>query len=329
MNEHLPFGVYLTDISDSSPLQVLSCVATKELTWLKAFGRPRLPFERAYRECMNYQKALPEEHIESLDKYLKIAPFLVPQEARFHRPFLRHPDLQPNNIFVSEKLDIVGIIDWQHCSVLPQFLAAGIPKYFQNYHDEESLQFTPPKLPDDIDEMDDEERAEAMERFRRRHLHFFYLGFTQKLNPAHFEALDRRMDLLTRKTFNHAGAPWEGNSIPLRADLIHLTQTWQVLMDENGYDGEAMPLCPISFTETDIHDTLTILEDQEETDTQLENVRNAIGVTADGWTSNEEYEGTLVRAKLMKEQGVEGLDTEEEKEMTSKHWPFDDFDEEE
>lgn len=203
---------------------MLSGVATKELAWLKAFGRSRFPFERAYRECMNYQKSPPEEHIESLEKYLRIAPYLVPQDARFHKPTLRHPDLQPNNIFVSENLDIIGIIDWQHCSVLPQFLAAGIPKYFQNYHDEESLLFIPPKLPEALAEMNEQQRAEALEKFRRRHLHFFYLGFTQRLNPAHFEALDRRMDLLTRKVFDHAAEPWEGNSIPLRADLMHITQ---------------------------------------------------------------------------------------------------------
>ena len=319
----------LIDVADSSPLQVLSCVAAKESAWLKAFGRARLPFERAYRESMKYQKSRPEEHIESLEKYLSIAPYLVPQEARFHRPILRHPDLQPNNIFVSESLDIVGIIDWQHCSVLPQFLAAGIPKYFQNYHDEESLRFIPPKLPETLAEMDAEEHAGALETFRRRHLHFFYLGFTQQFNPVHFEALDKRTDLLTRKIFSHAGEPWEGNTIPLKADLMHITQIWRELMDDNGYDVKAMPLSPIAFTEPDVQHTINVLQQQEDTDTQLENIQNAIGINADGWTPNEEYEGAVERAKLIKKQGLDSLDTEKEKEMTLKHWPFDDFDEEE
>ncbi|RMZ92588.1 hypothetical protein DV736_g142, partial [Chaetothyriales sp. CBS 134916] len=290
---------------DSSTLQALSCVAAKELAWLKAFGRPRLPFERAYRDCMNYQKSRPEEHIESLEKYLRIAPYMVPQGARFHRPILCHPDLQPNNIFVSNNLDIVEIIDWQHCSVLSQFPAAGIPNYFQNYQDEESLQFIPPQLPKTLAEMDDEEQAEALEKYRRRYLHFFCLGFIQRLNPAHFEALDRRRNLLTRKTFTHTE-----------------------LMDDNGYDGKALPSCPISFTELDVQHTINVLQQQEDTDSQVENIQNAIGINADGWVSNEEYEGAVERAKLFKKQALESLDTEEEKEMTSKHWPFDDFDEE-
>lgn len=277
---------------------------------------------------MNYKKSRPEEHIESLRNYLKIAPYLVPKEAKFHRPILRHPDLQPNNIFVSENLDIVGIIDWQHCSVLPQFLAAGIPNYMQNYHDEVSLNFLPPKLPENLADMDDDERSEALEKFRRRHLHFFYLGFTQRLNGAHFEVLDRRTDLLTRKIFSHAGEPWEGNNIPLKADLIHVTRVWQLLMEENGSSGPTIPRCPIAFTEPDVHRTINILQQQEDIDTQLDNIRSTIGIGTDGWTSKEEYRGAVERARLIKTQGVDGLDTEEEKEMTLKHWPFDDFDEE-
>ena len=99
-------------------------------------------------------------------------------------------------------------------------------------------------------------------------------------------------------------------------------------MNDNGCYGKSMPLSPVSFTECDTHRTTMVLQQQEDTDTQLETVQNAIGVSADGWTSNEEYEGALEWARILKKQGVESLDTEEEKELTLKHWPFDDFDEE-
>lgn len=79
---------------------------------------------------MGYQLPLPSDHIRSLEKYLKIVPNLLPSDKSLLRPLLRHPDLQPNNIFVSDDLDIVGLIDWQHASVLPLFLTAGIPKFF-------------------------------------------------------------------------------------------------------------------------------------------------------------------------------------------------------
>ncbi|KAI1932580.1 hypothetical protein LOZ65_000569 [Ophidiomyces ophidiicola] len=169
----------LGDINrDLDAAQCMEAVAKKELAWLKSYAKPRFLFERAYREATNYQKSAPQEYIETLEQYLKIVPYLIPKDKGLQRPILRHPDLQPNNIFVNQDLDLVGLIDWQYCSALPLFLAAGIPDYIQNYNDEESLRFTPPKLPDSMDEMSPNGRSAALERFRRRHLHFYYLGFT-------------------------------------------------------------------------------------------------------------------------------------------------------
>ena len=44
-----------------------------------------------------------------------------PKEAFLNRLTLRHPDLNPNNIFISEEADIMGLIDWQHSKILPFF----------------------------------------------------------------------------------------------------------------------------------------------------------------------------------------------------------------
>lgn len=255
-----------------------------------------------------------------------MAQYLIPHESELHRPVLRHPDLQPNNIFCTDDLEVIGLIDWQHSSVLPQFLAAGIPNYFANYHDEESLRFVPPKLPENFSDLDHEEQLEAAEIYRRRHLHFFYVGFTQRFNPSHFQALSRQTDLLTRKAFVHASQPWEGNNIPLRSDLIHITKVWPKLLAENQHETKDVS---IHFTQTDIDRTLNRLRQQEETDTQMENIRNLIDVSVDGWTSVSEFEDAVNRAELIKEQALENLDTDEEREMTLRHWPFDDFDEEE
>ena len=103
---------------------------------------------------------------------------------------------------------------------------------------------------------------------------------------------------------------------------------WEELMNENGYSGKAIPPCPVSFAELDVQHTIDVLLQQEDIDTQLENIRNAIGINADGWTSNAGYEEAVEQAKVIKMQALASLDSEEEKEMTSKHWPFDDFDEE-
>ena len=109
---------------------------------------------------------------------------------------------------------------------------------------------------------------------------------------------------------------------------MRITQIWRELADDNGCVGETIPLCPITFTKSDVQHTIEVLEQQEDTDMQLEHIQNAIGINADGWVPSEQYEGAVERARLIKKQGLDSLDTEDERRMTSEHWPFDDFDEE-
>ncbi|RAK95537.1 phosphotransferase family protein [Aspergillus ibericus CBS 121593] len=292
------------------PIDVLRNPALKELAWLRAYGRPRFPFERAYRESMDYRLSDPSEHIASLESYLKIAPALLPSNE-LSRP--------PNNIFVSDDLDIVGLIDWQHASVLPLFLASGIPKFFQNYDDPESLHFRPPPRPD-LEGMDEEEKADILHDFQRRHTHFFYLAFTQRFNEPHFRAMEHATNMLTRRIFNHASEPWEGNNIPLQADLVLLTKSWHEYSTDP---------CPVSFSTTRADSIMHLQGLQEEVDLQLKQIRNVIGIGVDGWTPAEDYEAACARARQMKVDGLASLDTDHEREMTNRHWPFDDHNEDE
>ena len=310
---HCDRGPYITG------LELLTAAAKKEIAWLQSYGRARLPFERAYREYTNYEKSQPQEHIESLEKYLQIAPYLLPRDTSLHRPVLRHPDLQPNNILVSDKYEIVGVIDWQHCSVLPLFLAAGIPKYFQNYSDDESVShFRPPKLAPDIDQMEPAERAITMEQYRKRHLHFFYLGFTKKLNEDHFRAAEGP-NLLKRRTFTHAREPWEGNSIPLKADLAHIILHWRTLV-QDGIDTDLV--CPISLGDEEVERCLRIERQQEEASGHLETIRNAIGLNSDGWVMVEDFKDAVDQADALREMALNAA-----ADAIRRHWHFDDYDE--
>ena len=157
---------------DANPELVLRSHAEKELAWIRKYGRTRHPFYREYAESFGYKKQDPQDHVHSLGDYIRLIPHLVPKDATVHSPTLRHPDLSPNNILVSDDLQITGFIDWQHSEVLPAFLAADIPAAFANYADEESRSFTEPKLPENLPSMAQDERAEAEELYRRRHIHF-------------------------------------------------------------------------------------------------------------------------------------------------------------
>lgn len=315
-------------IVDEDPRLVLQAPAEKELAWIRAYGRPRYPFDRAYRETFDYKRQDPKEHIESLQEYIRLAPHLVPICSKLSLPVLRHPDLKPNNIFVSEDLTITGLIDWQHSLVLPTFLAAGIPKVFQNYNDEASMSFTPPRLPENIESMPEDERDIALEQFRRRHVHFFYLGFTQKLNESHWRALEQETGLLRRRIYDDAGSPWEGLNLPLQNDIANVSQNWSKVATASA-DG-TFPACPIVLDEQEVQRRASLDDSLREADSEMERINGMLGVASDGWTPNETFESAKERARFIKEEGLAAVaDDPWLKEMSDKHWPFDDCDEDE
>ncbi|PSN60403.1 hypothetical protein BS50DRAFT_604702 [Corynespora cassiicola Philippines] len=314
--------------TDVDALRVLQAPAEKELVWINSYGRPQFPFERQFSEAFQYQKQDPKTHAESLKRYLQVVPSLTPTNSELNYPVLRHPDIQPNNIFVSDDNRIVSLIDWQHAIALPKFLAAGIPNYFQNYGDTESRSFTPPKLPADINAMEESERAEAYEKYQRRHVHFFYLGFTQRLNGRHWAALEEGTNVLKRRVYDHAGYPWEGLNTPLQLDLVQISQKWPKIAkpDENG----TVPPCPISYTKEEMERIDALNDQHRDADGDMEQVNQYLGVASDGWTSHERFESAKEKAKEIREQGLASADDDPWlREMSEFHWPFDDFDENE
>ncbi|RMZ77268.1 hypothetical protein DV738_g4502, partial [Chaetothyriales sp. CBS 135597] len=199
----------------ADPCQLMEAVARKELAWLRQFGRPRFPFHRHHREFLDYKKSSPDEHIKHLEMYLQVSSHLVPKaQPALLRPTIRHPDLQPHNIFVSDDLSIVGLIDWQHSSVLPLFLQAGVPKYWQNPSSDEPVVIEKPSLPPNYESLDKAEQARAMDIYRQKQSHLMYLGYTSKFNPSHMDAYLIEGLPFKRRIFEHARAPWEGENIP-------------------------------------------------------------------------------------------------------------------
>ncbi|KAL8992780.1 MAG: hypothetical protein Q9188_007499, partial [Gyalolechia gomerana] len=183
---HMPedANYYLT------PQDTMASVAKREMAWMTHCARPRFPSEALCRELFDYQKISPTPHIKALSDYLRVSDYLIPKQTRLNRFILRHPDLSPNNIFVNDSLEVLGIIDWQHSCVLPVFLHVGIPNAIQNFDDDNSLALTIPRLPDNFAELGPEEQEAAKEMMRRRELHITYVYFTREMNPDHAAALD-------------------------------------------------------------------------------------------------------------------------------------------
>lgn len=315
----------------TDPAAVLAAGAKKEIAYLTKYGQPLHPFQRLRRELYNYQKVSPSEHVHSLDKYLQAVPYIIPNsDATSTRPTLRHPDLQPNNVFVSEDLSIAGLIDWQHCALLPLFLQCGIPNSLQNYGDSTSESLIPPELPQDFDEMNESEQFEQVVLLRRRQLHYFYVAATAKFNPIHYGALTRDFSTLRRKLFDHASSPWEGDNITLKADLIELAQNWSdVIKSHSNTGNDANPLCPVRFSEEDMKHTLDLNAAQLEADEQLQACRDVIGIGPEGWVPLDQYDEVKQRESKLKADALEAAESDQERLMLQEHWIFDDFDENE
>ncbi|KAH4122821.1 hypothetical protein HBI81_104630 [Parastagonospora nodorum] len=209
-----------------TPKELLEAVGHRELAWLQKFGKQRFPREPLYREFYGRQEVDPQVQIDSLKDYLKVAPHIVPEDPELCQPTIRHPDLSPNNIFVSESGDITGVIDWQHSTILPMFLQAKIPKHFQNYGDDDSENFRRPELPANFDSLEESEKANELELYRRRQLHYFYLGFTSTNNKPHFHAMGKHNLIVRNRLYDTAGRPWEGDNTSLKAELVQTSNYW-------------------------------------------------------------------------------------------------------
>jgi len=235
----------------------------RELAWLESFAKPRFPREPLYKAFYGQQKVDPEVQKQSLRDFLTAVPFVVPEQATLREPTMRHPDLSPNNIFVSNSGDITGLIDWQHTSVLPLFLQAKIPKHFQNWGDEDSENLRPPRLPENFDNLPTSEKDVELETYRRRQLHYFYVGYTRRNNETHIRAISKPDLVLTNKLFDTAAQPWEGDNTSLKAEIIKVSRYWS---DTKPFQ-EARCAFPIQYSEEETTQCLAIDEKQQEADT--------------------------------------------------------------
>ncbi|KAH1668119.1 hypothetical protein KXV52_005667 [Aspergillus fumigatus] len=316
----------------SSSSDIFRAVGEREMTWVKAYAKPRLPYERLYREVYGFCRVSPDRHIENLSEYLTLAPCLgFRTGSSLDRPVIRHPDLQPNNILISDANEVVGLIDWQHCTILPLGLAAGIPKYFQNYGDPDSEKLIEPRidLPSNFESLPESDQFAIREAIRKKLVHFLYAAFTKRLNEEHYDAIFDESAILHQRLFKSAGTPWEGDSITLKADMIRAVQSWTTLIsaDSIGYERETCSTPTLTYPDKVVRDILALDARQKEADVAMDQMRNVLGIDILGWVPNDEYEAAKEKASEIKAKMLEAAETDEDRIGIQNHFPFDDFDE--
>ncbi|KAF7314326.1 APH domain-containing protein [Mycena kentingensis (nom. inval.)] len=303
----------------------LAAAAQKEIAYLKHFGKPLLPLRRERRPSYKFQQQSPLEHVQNLERYLSITSSLLPKDPALSRFYMRHPDLHPNNIFVSwspgSDCKIINVFDWQHTSILPMFLLAGIPQRLQNHADNVSQSMTLPCRPDNLDEMSEAQRDHEEYRYRCRLVHYHYVTSTMEYNPLHYAAFTDRLYALRGRLFRYAGGPWEGDPFDLKAALIEATNNWEELAGR----GVA---CPLKFDAKDLDETALQNQELNKVEWGFELLQSQVGVAEDGWVAVEDYNRAMTILKEWKEKGLAMSESAEEREEIEAHWPWADMDEE-
>ena len=213
---------------DESAETALVRAAYKELAYLEQFGQPMSPFQRVRREGYRYQEQPLSDHIENLGSHLLITSSLVPMKPALSHFRIRHPDLQQSDIIVSRSPDsnwhITGLLDWQHASILPPFLLAGVPERLQNYDYPTLQSMTRPSPSENLDDLDKTEKSRAKEIYLRRLVHYHSVKNTEECNELHYAVLTDPMGVLRHRLFCHASDLWEGKTLALRVVLIEATE---------------------------------------------------------------------------------------------------------
>ena len=220
----------------------------------------------------------------------------------------------------SNQLNVVGLLDWQHASILPLFLLAGIPAHLQNYDDPVLQALIPPSLPANMNDLDQSEQNLERGLYHCRIVHFHYVKNTEKYNKLHHGALSDLVSMFLFRLFDQADAPWEGETHALKTTLIEVTEKWGMLM------GEGVP-CPVAFEPEDLLKTKELSAKLQLADENFEGCRGLVGFETETWVSNENYERAIALAKILKPRLLVAIQEKEVRAKTAANWFLDDMNE--
>ncbi|KAF3895442.1 APH domain-containing protein [Trichophyton interdigitale] len=306
----------------NSSTAYLRSIADKEIEWTQQYGRT-LELQFPHNGVLT-GKQNPDRYVDLLRKYLALVPYLLPREgSELNTPTLRHPDLNPNNIFVDpETCEITCLIDWQHTTIEPRLLVAGYPRAFENPDTDEPLDLEEPTLPPEYDSLESDEKAEADELYRRMLMTHYYRIYTGVFNKPHLNALRDPLLNPRKHLVDRAGRQWSGNTITLKGALVRMVDYWDQLPETKGIE------CPVKFDIPDLDEFLK----QEEMwlcfNAVVNHWRDELSISEDGWVSNENYEAAMKGVQRLKQDMLNKAEGDEEDIiLINKGWPFDDHEE--
>lgn len=305
--------------ADDGPLDFVEAMAKNEMRFIKLHARPRMNY---YRSATAPE--LPQEVLALLERYLQIAPCMVPpREAEdTHSPTLWHPDLHLDNVYVDpESKKITHIIDWQSAAVMPLYYQCGIPRMFQ-HPGTVADGWAISELPEDYDSLGQGEKANVDSRRESETCHKFYESQTLLNNRRHWAALQLdHLSLRTKPTRLVVGVWDDRDTFFLRQALISIIDQWKNLCPDSG-------MCPISFSKEELAVHAHEEENMKGVAGILKVFRDKWSLPVDGMVDPAEFHQTRSAIADFRDVFLESADDAAERELFKKLWPYQDTEDE-
>ncbi|KAJ9205852.1 hypothetical protein DTO164E3_1105 [Paecilomyces variotii] len=258
----------------TSAVDYVQALALREVAWIQKHATPRSPNDPLF---VSHSQNNPAEHVSLLQRYLSVAPHLVPREENILGSFLWHSDLRTPNVFVDDTGHITSIIDWQSTWAGPLFLEGRHP-HLLDYNGDLILE-----LPENFKQLDENMQTAVKDKVTKSILLYLYEKYTAERNPL----LSRVFRYPDGKTLTDpirfVGNTWEGDILPLRESLIRVQKKWDLL----GHTAR----CPVNFSPEEIRKHHEDGEGWNEVQDFWDAVSGIMG--RDGWTSHATYDQAI------------------------------------
>ncbi|KAJ5950252.1 Aminoglycoside phosphotransferase [Penicillium vulpinum] len=284
---------------------------------ISALGLSRIS-DRHLKNHAHFYRGSVEEQTQLLKTTIRLMMLLDANDiiSQSSQPTLWHTDLHMGNIYVSpdEHSQIVSFIDLQGLLILPAFLQARWPVFLRPWQENEYVEgIIHPKLPDNFDQLNNEEQRNALNKWEQDKLAKAYEVATYLDNRPAYTAMN--VPRVFRELFIRCGETSEVGVLPLRACLIEISQSWSDL----GFTGD----CPFSFTEEDIKTHEHQFAGYEDWHQIQALAQECLDTDAEGWISPHfDFESKSNLNKQLQDLYIQQMAGEKTPEEVKTIWPF-------
>lgn len=290
-------------------------MAENEVKFVKAHARPRMNYARSL-----VHPELPDEMLDLLGRYLLLAPAMVPLQSLddTHSSTLWHPDLHLDNVIVEpESKEVTCIIDWQSSAALPFFYHCGVAKMFRHQGPVSNDMTVWPKRPENYSNLEQDEKETIDNLIKSECLHKYYLAITHNKNQRHWAAIQLQDDVQTQP-IRIVQNVWEDHDMFfLRRALMRIVDRWEDLYPDAGP-------CPVSFDEQEMALHMHEEENMGYVSEILTLFRDNWGLPPNGLIELAQFKEVQTELKQMRDAFVGAADTEEDRLLAEKLWPYQD-----